>query len=780
MLQTKVYDTSDAGAMPDMVEVARRYAAAGFAVFPLEPNGKAPSCSHGFKDATTDELRIRRLFRRADNIGVACGQASGGLVVIDCDTHETDGVAAFDALLAEHPATELLTAHTPSGGVHAYFRTPLSRLFKTVARRIGIDGCDLRSDGGYIVLPPSRIAGAEYRFDEYDAAGFAADEVPVMPEWLGRHILAAQWGEAAATEALAAIERGEAVDDVAEQLKRAGAPASRMTVLIDGKPMSASTSRAKNVSRETSADGTVSAGSRNDSLFRLACSLRSTGLRDENALLDMLEAFNSTHVNPPLGASELLQIVRSALRYAPYDDTPAATLTEPMTTVTTSAGDAVEVEVSCLPSTSTVNGVAGLAVRRTKRRVIVEPTVSNITRIITHDVRLAGRIVWDEFAQSTMVRGRLPWMSSSDFREWSNADDASLEMFLQDVYGMGNVNPGKLAGAILAASHQQSVNPLVDHLQKLSWDGKPRAETLLVACLGADDTPFTREVTRLFLRGAYHRAKTPGCKFDFVLMLKGAQGIGKSWIVRKLAMRERYLNDNLATIDGDRALEKIRGCWFVELAELLATKKTREVEAIKAFTTSMVDYYRAPYARLSERHPRTCVFVGTTNAEAFLADRTGNRRFLVVECGKHAPTVDMWSDAFDAYIEQVWAEIVATDDDAPLTLSDAAIATRDEINLGETEDDPRIGMVEAYLEHIDHDRVCIIELLEKALELPAATIEQKRSLLIQDMSRIMATMPGWHKGAGRRPCGDYGRQRYYERDDATTATDDALTDESPF
>lgn len=779
MLQAKVYTTDGAGAMPDMVEVARRYAAAGFAIFPLEPNGKAPSCPHGFKDATTDERRIRQLFRRADNIGVACGAASGGLVVIDCDTHETDGVASFDALLAEHPATELLTAHTPSGGVHAYFRTPLSKLFKTVARRIGIEGCDLRSDGGYIVLPPSRIAGAEYRFDEYDAAGFAADEVPVMPEWLGRHILAAQWGDDAATEALAAIERGEAVDDVAEQLKRNGTPTSRMTVLIDGKPMSASTTRCGNVSRETS-DGTVRAGSRNDSLFRLACSLRSTGLRDETALLDMLSAFNATHVNPPLGTTELLQIVRSALRYAPYDEAPAATLTEPMTTVTTSAGDEVAVEMSCLPSTSTVNGVAGLAVRRTKQRVIVEPTVSNISRIITHDVRLAGRIVWDEFAQSTMVRGRLPWMTSSDFREWSNGDDASIEMFLQDVYGMGNINPGKLAGAILAASQQQSVNPLVEHLKKLSWDGKKRAETLLVDCLGADDTPFVREVTRLFLRGAYHRAKMPGCKFDFVLMLKGAQGIGKSWIVRKLAMRERYLNDNLATIDGDRALEKIRGCWFVELAELLATKKTREVEAIKAFTTSMVDYYRAPYARLSERHPRTCVFVGTTNAEAFLADRTGNRRFLVVECGKNAPTVDMWDYGFDRYIEQVWAEIVATDDDAPLTLSDAAIATRDEINAGETEDDPRVGMVEAYLDHIDHDRVCIIELLEKALELPAATIEQKRSLLIQDMSRIMATMPGWHKGTGRRPCGDYGRQRFYERDAATTTTDDDLTDESPF
>lgn len=760
-MSAKVYSNNKETASVNMIDVAIRYAERGFAVFPCEPDGKAPNCSHGFKDATTDEKRIRQLVRSADNLGIACGKASGGLVVVDCDVHGADGVSAFDAVVREYgdDDIELLTARTPSGGKHVYFRTALSPLFKSVARRIGIEGCDLRSDGGYIIAPPSTIAGASYEFDDFAPGEFSADEVPELPRWLACIILSAQYGEDKAQAAMQAIELGKSVETVASMLKQ-GTPSGGMTVLVDGKPANPATT----TSSRTTGTGEVREGSRNESLFRFACSFRALGLRTVDEIVSMLAPFNEAHVVPPLPMSELRSVAMSALRYG-GDDRPPAVLTEQTAPVTTATGDEVEAEVTCLPSTMTVNGVNGLTVRKTKAQTVVQPTVSNITRIITGDERLAGRIVWDEFAQTTMVRGRLPWMPSKDFREWSNADDAGLEMFLQDVYGMGNVNPGKLAGAILAGSHQQSVNPLVEHLSKLKWDGKKRADTLLIDALGAADTAFTREVTRLFLRGAYHRAKTPGCKFDFVLMLKGKQGIGKSWIVRKLAMRERYLNDNLATIDGDRALEKIRGCWFVELAELLATKKTREVEAIKAFTTSMVDYYRAPYARLSERHPRTCVFVGTTNAEAFLADRTGNRRFLVVECGKKKPTVDMWADDFDRYIEQVWAEVVATDDDSPLVLSDAATRVRDEINAGETEDDPRIGMIEAYLNKNNKKRVCIIELLENALELPAATIEQKRSLLIQDVARIMADMPNWHKGEGRRECPGYGRQRYYERDE---------------
>ena len=241
-MSIKVYSNNKETASVNMIDAAIRYARAGFAVFPCEPDGKAPNCSHGFKDATTDENRIRQLVRGADNIGIACGQASGGLVVVDCDVHGADGVSAFDAVVSEYGGDdiELLTARTPSGGKHVYFRTALSPLFKSVARRIGIDGCDLRSDGGYVIAPPSTIAGASYEFDDFDPGEFSVDEVPELPRWLACIILSAQYGNDKAQAAMQAIELGKSVDTVAAMLKQ-GTSSAGMTVLVDGKPTNPAT-----------------------------------------------------------------------------------------------------------------------------------------------------------------------------------------------------------------------------------------------------------------------------------------------------------------------------------------------------------------------------------------------------------------------------------------------------------------------------------------------------------------------------------------------------------
>jgi len=94
------------------------------------------------------------------------------------------------------------------------------------------------------------------------------------------------------------------------------------------------------------------------------------------------------------------------------------------------------------------------------------------------------------------------------------------------------------------------------------------------------------------------------------------------------------------------------------MAELLATKKTREVEAIKAFVTSTKDVIRPKYARETVQRLRVCVFIGTTNSHDFLTDATGNRRFLPVECNAKTCNEWMFGDDAEAYVEQMWAEAV--------------------------------------------------------------------------------------------------------------------------
>src|SRR4051794_22759713 len=86
----------------------------GWAVFPLAPGQKTPLTAHGFKDATTDEAKIRGWWKAhpAANIGIACGSVSG-IVVLDEDPRNGGDVLPFSL-----PHT--IQALTGGGGAH-YF-----------------------------------------------------------------------------------------------------------------------------------------------------------------------------------------------------------------------------------------------------------------------------------------------------------------------------------------------------------------------------------------------------------------------------------------------------------------------------------------------------------------------------------------------------------------------------------------------------------------------------------------------------------------------------------
>ena len=133
------------------------------------------------------------------------------------------------------------------------------------------------------------------------------------------------------------------------------------------------------------------------------------------------------------------------------------------------------------------------------------------------------------------------------------------------------------------------------------------------------------------------RARFPGSKFDLCLVLEGRQGCGKSTFVRILAAGpgEGYLVDapGLIAMDNKTRAELLTGKWLAELAELSGITKS-ETEGVKAFLTQSSDQYRPPYGTVAVDRPRTCVFVATTNAESYLPDSTGNRRFLPVPCGQ--------------------------------------------------------------------------------------------------------------------------------------------------
>lgn len=140
-----------------------------------------------------------------------------------------------------------------------------------------------------------------------------------------------------------------------------------------------------------------------------------------------------------------------------------------------------------------------------------------------------------------------------------------------------------------------------------------------------------------------------------MLVLQGEQGVGKTELFRRLAVRPEWFSEGV-TLDirnKDHVMRAV-SVWITELGELDSTLK-KEQSGLKAFLTQKVDKIRAPYAAEPTEQPRRTSFGATVNPGQFLKDDTGDRRFFVV------PVNDMDTDALYAlpreWFIQMWAEV---------------------------------------------------------------------------------------------------------------------------
>lgn len=154
-----------------MLDTALDYVHRGWSVFPLKPRDKTPLTAHGFLDASKDETQVKSWWTKHPeaNIGIATGDVSGGLVVIDVDIDEEDGKHG-DETFADWQNNngcfiDSLTAITGGGGKHYYFQS--SEAFPSAAGYM--PDIDIRANGGYVVAPGSiHPNGRPYYFDDED------------------------------------------------------------------------------------------------------------------------------------------------------------------------------------------------------------------------------------------------------------------------------------------------------------------------------------------------------------------------------------------------------------------------------------------------------------------------------------------------------------------------------------------------------------------------------------------------------------------------------------
>lgn len=483
----------------------------------------------------------------------------------------------------------------------------------------------------------------------------------------------------------------------------------------------------------------IKTSKRNDTLFKYAASLQAKGMGDKDIFTSVGDA-NRARCDDPLGEAELRKLVNSALGYDKGKSKKEAEHT---------VGDSgIRLMVSS-------NG-------------IVKQTIENALRILKGDAKLFGRFWWSETGFCRMADLPLPWDGGEGQRPVIDEDYAALTAYCERYYGV-HTKEG-IIDAVAIEAKSNSRNPVREWLESLEWDGTERIGGLL-GMLGCECDEYEQAVMHLWLTGAVARALEPGIKFDYMPVLVGDQGIGKSRFASLFCPKREWYDDNFSTIEGDAAIEKLRGLWIAEFAELLATKRAKDVEGIKAFITSTGDSIRPKYGRETVFRPRCCVFVGTTNDTQFLTDSSGNRRFLPIQCRNKRNQCDpfLYSEGAHLWFAQAVAEAVRIwkDERPSLTLPKEMLERAEAMQERYTEEDPLPGLVAEYMAERYAsakyagpgevgERVCSREIYEN---LPEDYRRGNSLYTINAINKAMKTMPGWARLPHKAKTANNGVQR---------------------
>lgn len=373
------------------------------------------------------------------------------------------------------------------------------------------------------------------------------------------------------------------------------------------------------------------------------------------------------------------------------------------------------------------------------------PNLATAMAVLRSAPEVATAIAYDEMLCAPMLMERLPGTEPSRDdplpRPVRDDDVSRVQEWMQRL-GIQKISKDATHQAVDLRARECAFHPVRDWLNGLEWDASQRLDSWLTAYLGAEETPYSARIGAMFLVSMVARIFKPGCKADYLLVLEGPQGAGKSSACSILG--GRWFSDALPDVTtGKDVAQHLPGKWLIEIPELSSLGKA-EAEQLKAFITRPVERYRPSYGRKEVIEPRQCVFIATTNEASYLRDPTGGRRFWPVKVG----LVDL--DALSMNREQLFAEAVERFRDGAKWWPDAAFE-REHIRPEQDdrfEADAWEPTVRDYVEN--RSRVTISEVARQALfiDLPRiGTAEQRR------VARILNIL-GW------RPVKDYQGRGY--------------------
>lgn len=585
------------------------------------PNAKL--CPKGLNSASTDKKQIRRWVDNHPNLnwGICTGKPlpSGGyLIVLDCDPRNGSEETIEDAEkeFGELPRTP--TQLTGGGGQHLLLRVPSEMPTSTCGA-----GLDRKGLGGYIVVEPSRhYSGKLYVWDAIRDL-----EMPIAdaPAWIAEGKKTAPrppWTGAKAVDSIighAFKAAGWIGHEISEGRHTVYCPWASLHTDGRGKGGDASTVILP-PTKESSAGG-------------FCC--QHSHCKDKS----WKDAMATLPADAQIAARKAFTVV-----------------TDP---IVTDAGTNIDLVARVTADLSPedlhfVRSKLLYTTRKDGKSQIIKKDLVNVSAILKHDPRWAGLLSYDNFAHQIYLNKEPLW-AKDDVRggfepvyprQWADDDDIRTRLWLSRYWGM-EWDRQSVNDAVVTVAQANGVHPVRSYLRSLEWDGKERVDSWLLDYCGVGDSEYARNVGRWWLVSAIARVMNPGCKADHVLILEGAQGIGKSTVFQVLG--GKWVCDSTLTLGDKEAYQLIKGRWIIELAELDSLSKS-DTSRAKAFFTSPTDTYRPSYGRATITVPRQCVFAGTVNHGQFLRDETGNRRYWPVLC-ERISTLALQADR-----DQLWAE----------------------------------------------------------------------------------------------------------------------------
>lgn len=313
------------------------------------------------------------------------------------------------------------------------------------------------------------------------------------------------------------------------------------------------------------------------------------------------------------------------------------------------AGMAVVVEpiVYAVPATPEEAGRWPRMLRNKKNQI--EASAENLTNALIHGGMCFRRIVYDAFTDELCWASIFEPFGQEKWRRFTDATMVDVRVELERRGFKPGFSKEILRECLHAAARRNTIDTAMEWLSRIAWDGTPRIERFAIDCWGWADSDYSRAVGRYVWTALAGRVIQPGVRCDMAPILVGVQGIKKTTSIQAMVPHEdMYAEIKLDDRDDDIS-RKLRGKLIGELEELRGLN-SRALEEIKAFVSRRRESWVPKYKEFESFFWRRNLFVGTTNDTGFLADPTGERRWLP----GFSEFVDV--DRIIAERDQLWAE----------------------------------------------------------------------------------------------------------------------------